>query len=211
MLIPVARSSPGPARLLTRCSLVRRPQMVIVMRTGNEANTSVPITSEQACRSLTGNLYVDYEPDHGKNFNDCIFRPPSTGGGNQTGGGVCGPISPVWQTGIVASDPEPAVYDSTLCMQWNWRVTCRATIEHAQSLVQSNQLADAQRNLAALVGTGEACPLGADPTLLAQAQALLAQVNAQLNPSRAGNQAPSGPSMGAQCQNGMLRCPDGLC
>src|ERR1700728_2609698 len=86
-------------------------------RTGNEPNTTAAINSQADCQSLTGSLFVEFDADHGKNFNDCIFTPPQpstnpSGDSGQTGtGSVCGAISKAWLSGVVPSDPEPTVYN----------------------------------------------------------------------------------------------------
>lgn len=49
-------------------------------RTGNEANTNASVNSQAGCANTTGNLFVEFSRDGGKNFNDCIFRPPTDGG-----------------------------------------------------------------------------------------------------------------------------------
>jgi hypothetical protein len=47
-------------------------------RTGNESNTTMPVNSQAACQRQTGDLFVEFAADHGKNFNDCVFKAPST-------------------------------------------------------------------------------------------------------------------------------------
>jgi hypothetical protein len=64
---------------------------------GNERSGSASVLTESDCRQLTGNLYIDFSGDHGKNFTHCVFRVPT--GSSDFGG----PITP----GITPKQPGP--------------------------------------------------------------------------------------------------------
>jgi hypothetical protein len=66
-------------------------------RGGNERSGSASVLTESDCRQLTGNLYIDFSGDHGKNFTHCVFRVPT--GSSDFGG----PITP----GITPKQPGP--------------------------------------------------------------------------------------------------------
>lgn len=75
--------------------------------------------------------------------------------------------------GSEPSDPEPL--DSTACAQWTERNECRETLRRGLSFLQSN---DAKEAVDWLKGAVATCSSGGDPSLLARAQAYLAQARA---------------------------------